>query len=492
MPKSLFISPEEVRRPGKITFQDIPVNIYSKTVEEEKSRYSGEDFVRIFRDMAILREFEYMLTQIKTQGVYNGVETTYPGPAHLSLGQEAAAVGQAYLLNTDDYIFGSHRSHSEILAKSLSAIEKLSDGELMEIMENFLEGRTLRAVQKVSKADSVKELAIEFILYGTLAEIFARENGFHKGMGGSMHAFFLPFGVYPNNAIVGGSGTIAAGAALYKKVNGKSGIVIANIGDGSIGCGPVWEALNFAAMDQYRTLWEESKRGGMPILFNIVNNGYGMGGQTRGETMAYDMLARLGAGVSPTQLHAERIDGYNPLAVIDAMERKLKILREGDGPVLLDVITYRFVGHSTSDQNAYRTKEEIDAWREVDPMLTYREQLVRAGVAPDSKFEEILNETVERMTNVCKWASDFEISPYLDFRKDPAVIEKIMFSNERVASFGDKEPEVTGPKESCSRYDQIRKKERAAVVDGKAVRKMKKYNIREAIFEHIIDKYYED
>lgn len=492
MPKSLFISPEEVRRPGKITFQDIPVNIYSKTVEEEKSRYSGEDFVRIFRDMAILREFEYMLTQIKTQGVYNGVETTYPGPAHLSLGQEAAAVGQAYLLNTDDYIFGSHRSHSEILAKSLSAIEKLSDGELMEIMENFLEGRTLRAVQKVSKADSVKELAIEFILYGTLAEIFARENGFHKGMGGSMHAFFLPFGVYPNNAIVGGSGTIAAGAALYKKVNGKSGIVIANIGDGSIGCGPVWEALNFAAMDQYRTLWEESKRGGMPILFNIVNNGYGMGGQTRGETMAYDMLARLGAGVSPTQLHAERIDGYNPLAVIDAMERKLKILREGDGPVLLDVITYRFVGHSTSDQNAYRTKEEIDAWREVDPMLTYREQLVWAGVAPDSKFEEILNETVERMTNVCKWASDFEISPYLDFRKDPAAIEKIMFSNERVASFGDKEPEVTGPKESCSRYDQIRKKERAAVVDGKAVSKMKQYNIRDAIFEPIIDKYYED
>ena len=192
-------------------------------------------------------------------------------------------------------------------------------------------------------------------------------------------------------------------------------------------------------MDQYRTLWEESKRGGMPILFNIVNNGYGMGGQTRGETMAYDMLARLGAGVSPTQLHAERIDGYNPLAVIDAMERKLKILREGDGPVLLDVITYRFVGHSTSDQNAYRTKEEIDAWREVDPMLTYREQLVWAGVAPDSKFEEILNETVERMTNVCKWASDFEISPYLDFRKDPAAIEDNVL-NERVASFGDKEP----------------------------------------------------
>ena len=86
--------------------------------------------------------------------------------------------------------------------------------------------------------------------------------------------------------------------------------------------------------------------------------------------MAYDMLARMGAGVSPTQLHAERVDGYNPLAVIDAMERKLKLLRNGEGPVLLDTITYRLSGHSTSDQNAYRTKEEIEAWRSVAPILT--------------------------------------------------------------------------------------------------------------------------
>lgn len=492
MPKSLFYGPDEIRKPGAITFEDIPVNTYNKTIEEERARYSDDDLVRIFRDITILREFESMLSQIKTQGMYNGIETTYPGPAHLSLGQEAAAVGQAYLLDTQDFIFGSHRSHSEILAKSLSAIHKLSDDELMRIMENFLDGKTLRAVQKVSKAESVKELAIEFILYGTLTEIFARENGFHMGMGGSMHAFFLPFGVYPNNAIVGGSATIAAGAALYKRVNDKEGIVICNIGDGSLGCGPVWEALNFAAMDQYRTLWEESKRGGMPILFNIFNNGYGMGGQTKGETMAYDMLARIGAGISPTQLHAERVDGYNPLAVIDAMERKMKILHEGEGPVLLDVITYRLVGHSTSDQNAYRTKEEIDAWREVDPIITYRDQLVKEGIAPDDRFEEILQETTERMTRVCKWASDIEISPYVDFRKNPDAIEKLMFSNEKVKAFGDSEPNVEGPKSECSRYTQIEKKERSAVVDGKAVSKLRQYNIRDAIFEPILDKYYED
>lgn len=492
MPKTLYVDPAEIRAPGKITFEDIPVNTYKKTIAQEKKRYSDEDLIRIYRDITILREFEHMLNQIKTQGQYNGIETTYPGPAHLSLGQEAAAVGQAYLLGREDYTFGSHRSHSEILAKSLSCIEKLSDAELMDVMENFLGGATLRAVEKLGKFDSVKELAINFLIYGALAEIFARETGFHRGMGGSMHAFFLPFGVYPNNAIVGGSATIAAGAALYKKCNGKKGIVVCNIGDGSLGCGPVWEAFNFAAMDQYKTLWQESRRGGMPILFNIFNNSYGMGGQTRGETMAYDMLARVGAGITPDQMFAERVDGYNPLAVIDAMERKLELLRNGKGPVLLDTITYRLSGHSTSDQNAYREKDEIEAWRAVDPIITYRQKLVKAGIAPDSKFEEILGKTIERMTAICRHAANEDFSPYADFKADTAVVERIMFSNESAASMGDAKPEVLMEKSECSRVKQIQGKERAAVVDGKSVSKLKQFNIRDAIFEPLIDKYYED
>ena len=131
MPKNLYVDPIEMRAAGKITFEDIPVNAYNKTVAEERSRYKDEDLIRIYRDITILREFESMLNQIKTQGMYNGVETTYPGPAHLSIGQEAAAVGQAYHLTKDDFNFGSHRSHSEILAKSLSCINKLSDQELI-------------------------------------------------------------------------------------------------------------------------------------------------------------------------------------------------------------------------------------------------------------------------------------------------------------------------------------------------------------------------
>ncbi len=492
MSKSLYVDPQQMRKADTITFQDIPVNAYHKTMAEERKKYGDDNLIRIYRDITILREFETMLNSIKTLSSYGGVDTTYPGPAHLSIGQEAACVGQAYLLDQNDFNFGSHRSHSEILAKSLSCIHKMSESTLMEIMEHFIGGETLRATEKMGSVDDVKELAIRFIIYGTLSEIFARKTGFHMGLGGSMHAFFLPFGVYPNNAIVGGSATIAAGAGLYKKCNDKPGIVVCNIGDGSLGCGPVWEAFNFACMDQYRQLWEEGRRGGMPVLFNVFNNSYGMGGQTRGETMAYDFLARVGAGITPNQMHAERIDGFNPLAVIDAMERKMQILHNGDGPVLLDTITYRFSGHSTSDQNAYRTKEEMDAWKEVDPIVTYRRALIDAGIATEEHLDDILLQTQTRMAMICKFASDPVVSPYLDFQKEPDVIERMMFSNGHVASFGSQTPSVLGPKESCSRVQQIAGKSRSAFVDGKPVSKLKTYNIRDAIFEPLLDKYYED
>ena len=496
MPKSLYVDPVATRAPGTIHFEDIPVNQYNKTVKQEldEGNYTKEDLIRIYRDMAICREFEFMLNQIKTLKNYNGVETTYPGPAHLSLGQESSCVGEAYLLDHDDITFGSHRSHSEILSRGLSSIYKLSNEELLKIMEDFLGGKTLAAVRKFADTDDVKELAIRFLLYGTVAEIFARETGFHHGMGGSMHAFFLPFGIYPNNAIVGGSGPVATGAALYKKINEKNGMVICNIGDASLGCGPVLESLNFAAMDQFRTLWEDEKKSALPIIFNVFNNSYGMGGQTRGETMAYDMLARVGAGVTPSQMHAERVDGWNPLAVIDAYRRKRELIKNGEGPVLLDVITYRLVGHSTSDQNAYRSKEEIADWQSYDPIVTFRKALVEAGVESDEFFEKLLSDTRDRMTMICKAAADYEISPLVDFDKQPDYIEKLMFSNQTVRSMAPEgtKNNVLMPKEETKRWKAIQSHERFAFKDGKPVSKMKVYNIRDAIAEPMINKYYED
>lgn len=490
MPKNLYIDPNEVRKSGKIKFKDIPVNQYNKSIDEEKGNFSNEDFIRIYRDMSIIREFEGMLNAIKTTGQYNGIEYNHPGPAHLSIGQEASSVGQAYLLDANDYIFGSHRSHGEIIAKGLSAIEKLSDKELMDIMEKYFDGAILKVVQ--GKQETVKELAKDFLIYGTLAEIFARETGFHRGLGGSMHAFFTPFGIYPNNAIVGGSADIATGAALYKKVNGKSGIVIANIGDASLGCGPVWEGMCFSSMDQFRTLWEGEYKGGLPIIFNFFNNQYGMGGQTMGETMGYEFLARFGAGVNPEQMHSERIDGYNPLAVIDAIRRKRKVLEDKKGPVLLDTITYRISGHSPSDASAYRSKEEIDAWMEQDSLITYRKALVDAKVAKDESFEETLEQTRQLIEKVFKMAIDDNVSPRMDIVGNPTAIESLMFSDERIEKLDDREPEVNMPYEENPRVQQIARKERYAYQDGKLVSKNKVFQLRDAIFEAVAHRFYTD
>ncbi len=493
MPKTQYVDPLESRKKGKITFHDIPVNQYDKTLKEEKKNYTKEDFIRIFRDMAIIREFETMMNLIKTTGEYQGVAYNHPGPAHLSIGQEAAAVGQAYLLDVDDFVFGSHRSHGEILAKGLSTIEKLSDEETYDVMKNFGKGRILKIVEERRDGGTVKELAIDFLIYGALAEIFARETGFQAGLGGSMHTFFTPFGIYPNNAIVGGSADIAVGAALYKKINRKKGIVIANIGDASMGCGPVWEALCLAVMDQYKKLWEGEFQGGLPFIMNFFNNHYGMGGQTRGETMGYDMLARVGAGVNPEQMHAERVDGYNPLAVIDAIRRKKQILEEKKGPVLLDTVTYRFSGHSPSDASSYRTKDEVDAWMQVDPLITYRKQLVDAGIATDAELEDVLVQTSDLLLRSMKLATDDTVSPRMNLDDDPQAISRLMFSNRKVEKMEDRDCDVKMPKEENPQWKRVQKKERFGLdKNGKPVSKNKVFQFRDAVFEAMIDKFYTD
>ena len=153
MPKSQYVDPNKVFLPEFIHFEDIPVNQYNKTIKEESKIYSKDDFIRIYRDMAIIREFETMLYQIKTTNHYNGVDYSNPGPAHLSTGQEASAVGQAYILGVDDYIFGSHRSHGEIIAKGLSAINKLSDEELIRIFNDMYVIRELETMLKSIKRE---------------------------------------------------------------------------------------------------------------------------------------------------------------------------------------------------------------------------------------------------------------------------------------------------------------------------------------------------
>lgn len=498
MPKSQYVDPGKVFEPGYIEFDPIPLCRYNKSLEEEKKNYSKADFLRIYHDMRTIREFETMLNEIKVKSEYNGVKYNNPGPAHLSIGQEASAVGQAYCLDINDFTFGSHRSHGEILAKGLSSINKLDETELYDIMKEFLGGNILRVVEgKQTKQGDVRELAKDFLLYGALAEIFARTTGFNKGLGGSMHAFFIPFGIFPNNAIVGGAAPIALGAALYKRANHKKGIVIANSGDGALGRGPVLESLNFSSMDQITKLWGmdgKYSNEGMPILFNVFNNFYGMGGQTMGETMGFTSPARLAAGFNPTEMHAEKVNGYDPLAVIDATTRKKEILLAGQGPALLEVATYRVSGHSPSDSSTYRTQEEIEAWKMADPIPAYRSKMIEGGVATDEEFAAIDEEIIERTTKIIKLAIDDDVSPRMDLSKEPEMISSIMYSNNHVQSMDTtREPEVLIPKEEDPRVKQIAGKSRYAFDEkGEMIPKMKLYNIRDGLFEAIIDKFYED
>ncbi len=489
MTKAILIDPGEVRRRGTLTAPEIPINAYEPDPAAEAAKFGVDGLVRIYRDMFIIREFETMLDHIKKEGVYQGIEYSHKGPAHLSIGQESAAVGQAYHLTPDDFIFGSHRSHGEIIAKSLSAIAKLDEARLSAIMTGYLGGDTLRVVEKVGYAD-IYDLAMNYVLYGTLAEIFGRAPGLNRGMGGSMHAFFPPFGVMPNNAIVGGSADIATGSALFKRVNGRPGIVIANIGDASMGCGPVWEAMMFAAMDQYRTLWDKEIGGAPPILFHFMNNFYGMGGQPKGETMGFDVLARVGLGVNPEGMHAERVDGFNPLAVADAVERKRQVLLEGRGPVLLDTVTYRFSGHSPSDASAYRTKDEIELWQAQDALAGYAAYLQEHGHADAGTLDGLREEIGERMVRVLELAVSLKTSPRFSIQSED--IGDVMFSNRRMERMGEGTPTVLLPQEETRLHQTLAKFRFGLDESGKPLPKLRCVTYAEAIFEALVHRFYLD
>jgi 2-oxoisovalerate dehydrogenase E1 component len=493
MPQSQFVDPAKMRAAGELNFTPIQINTYQKPFAQSAKEYTKADLLGIYNDMQVIREFESMLYSVRTTKQYNGVEYVYTGPAHLYTGQEAAAVGMAYTLGKDDVIFGSHRSHGEVLAKGYAAIKHLDEAELMSVMRAFLDGATLAPVEKQNKSGSVKDLATDFLLYGFMAELFGRDNGFTRGLGNSMHVFFTPFGIYPNNAIVGGSAGIAVGAGLFKRVNQRPGLVVCNAGDASLGCGPVWEGLNFAAQDQLFKLWDEAHRGGLPVIFNFLNNHYGMGGQTAGETMAYDILARVGAGIHPSQLHAERIDGYNPFAVIDAFRRKRKVIEERQGPVLMDTVTYRYAGHSATDASTYRTKEEIETWQKEDSIAAFRAGMVSTKQATEAELDAIDAGIRERITRIMKLAIDESVSPRMDLFQNPDSIRKFMFSNQRIPKREDRKPDVLAPKEQNSRLLKLKDKARYAYdANGKQVSKIRQYSIRDGLFEAIIDKFYED
>ena len=486
MPKSIAVDPQVFHQPGTLSFPEIPLHAYKTPFKAERARRGDKVLVDVLRHMMIVREFETMLGSFKAKGSYQGIAYSYKGPAHLSIGQEGAAVGAALSLQPEDHIFGSHRSHGEFIAKGLSAIAKLSAADLTPIMAAHQDGRLLGAVETHIPASATTSLAENFLLFGLLADIFMKANGFNGGMGGSMHAFFTPFGAYPNNAIVGASAGIATGAALRKKLSGSRSIAVALGGDGSTGCGPVFEAMNFAAMAQYHTLWTDAQKGGLPVLFCFNNNFYAMGGQTIGETMGWDRLSRIGAAINRQAMHAETVDGSNPLAVADAVDRKRSLLLSGQGPALLDVECYRSTGHSTTDANVYRTKEELSAWEKYDPIATYAARLVGDGVLDAAAVQAMKAGVEASMAAITRAAVNPEAAPAIDIASDPTLIGRLMFANTEIAvPLGD--VKLLAAPDTSARIRQDAKKSRCGTgPNGEKLSAMRAITLRDGLFEAVL------
>ena len=485
MPKQLQIDPGQTYTADTIRFADIPVHAYQPDLAAERERW-GEDRLRCaLRDMLMLREFESMLHAFKSTGTYRGIEYAYNGPAHLSVGQEAAAVGSAMALAPKDQIFGSHRSHGEILAKGLVAIAEMDADRIDAITAAHDDGR-LASFVAAHIGDAGGNAGEGFLLAGVLAEIFMRDVGFNRGMGGSMHAFFTPFGAYPNNAIVGGSAGIAVGAALRAQLTGSDAVVLANLGDGSTGCGLIWESMNFAGMGQFRSLWTPPFDRHPPVLFCFTNNFYAMGGQTRGETMAWDRLSRIGAGVGPDQLHAETVDGSNPLAVADAVTRKAALLRAGDGPALLDIECYRYSGHSTTDTNAYRSRDEMKAWQAHDPIARFRERLVDGGVISDAEVEAMTESVAAQIEAVTRAVVDRQKAPAIDLKSNPTIIGDMTFNGEMINPASQATDLLIDPADSKAVQSIARKSRSGFDAEGGILSPMRAVTLRDALSEAIL------
>jgi 2-oxoisovalerate dehydrogenase E1 component len=481
MPNELLVDPRDVRQQRSISSPNIPVNAYRSDIGASIATLGAEALVNIGRDMVIVREFELMLQDIKKQGEYNNYSYTHAGPAHLSIGQEAAAVGQAFTLGAQDKVFGSHRSHGEVIAKGLSAIRQLGTEEALSRFRDWGDQSLWRVIE--THLDDAEDPAVAALLYGMTAETFGRAAGFNRGLGGSMHAFFPPLGIYPNNAIVGGSAPLATGAAMRVRLTNASDLIIASIGDSSLGCGPVWESMNFAAMSQWSNLMKDGA--GLPIVFFIVNNFYGMGSQPLGETMAQDVLARVGLGVNAEGMHAQTIDGNDPLAVIDAMQQARNHIAAGRGPVLIDCQTYRQSGHSPSDPSSYRTKEEMELWTSVDPIISYQAQLQAAGIADDADFARWKSDAVAAMTRVLALAADTEISPRLELHSNVHVMAEATFNN---AVTSDAKPSTGIDLDGLPYAATVRAKSRAGIVDGKKLSGAKAITVRDALWEAIVER----
>jgi 2-oxoisovalerate dehydrogenase E1 component len=282
------------------------------------------------------------------------------------------------------------------MAKGCVAIRKMDDAQLLS-----------RVPGSKARGAALLEEVLEDHAYRTIAELFGKEDGYCRGRGGGMHIADFRIGHLGANAIVGGGVPIATGAALALRYQRSDAVVCCFAGDGAYANGVVLEALNFAAQMQWTNHLAKDHQFGLPIIFLIQNNQYGMTGRAEDEVMGVRNLARRAAGFADNSMHAEVVNGMDPLAVRDAVGRAAELCRKGEGPVLLEVETYRYYGHSLGDPRMeYRTKDEESAWRSIDPVEAYRKQILDAGIATEADLAAIAKRVVDRNARAAVRASE--------------------------------------------------------------------------------------
>ncbi len=270
-----------------------------------------------------------------------------PGTLHQSQGQEASAVGVCSVLRDTDWITSTHRPHGHALAKGMDA------GVAM-------------------------------------AEIYGREQGCLGGRGGSMHLGDPDLGILPSIAIVGGGITIAPGLAMAAAERDGDDVVVCFFGDGAVNEGAFHEGLNYASVKR------------LPVVFVCENNLYGASTPFHETTLNVDIASRAAAYGIP----GEQVDGMDVLAVLDASERAVARARAGEGPTLLEVQTYRYVGHSRGDARGYRTKEEEALWNDRDPIDSFKRVLLGRGCATEEQVEATVARAKATVKAALKFAQD--------------------------------------------------------------------------------------
>ena len=267
------------------------------------------------------------------------------GTMHLSIGQEASAVGSTMALRTTDYITSTHRGHGHCIGKG-------ADPKLM------------------------------------FAEFFGKEEGYCRGRGGSMHIADAATGNLGANGIVGGGLPIAVGAALAIKKQKRDDVAMCFFGDGASNEGAFHEALNMAAV------WK------LPVIFVCENNKYGMSVSIERSMAVANVADRASAYGMPGVI----VDGNTIADVEEAIAAAAERARRGEGPTLVECKTYRTRGHSRSDRNRYRSKEEIEEWKGKDPIPLFESELVAHGIANEDEIAAIRSSAETEITDGIEFA----------------------------------------------------------------------------------------